>query len=114
MSKSTHRKEIENMFDKNMDRLAERTEAVLSKVTKLDESVEEYTQKELEYLDRYKEITGDAMDDEEIYDIIIKHNFDNSKIRKEIDELMKLVLKKGEEYGWTKIENGKSNKIFFY
>lgn len=108
MSKSTHKKETENMFDK-IDRLSERTDAVLSKVTNnLEDSVEEYTARELEYLDRFKEITGDAMDDEEIYDIIIKHNFDNSKIRKEIDEMMKLVLKKGEEYGWTKIEKGKS------
>ena len=91
-----------------MDRLAERADQVLGKVTNLDESVEEYTQRELEYLDRYKELTGDAMDDEEIYDIIIRYNFDDVKIEREINELIKLVKKKGEEYGWTKIENGKS------
>jgi hypothetical protein len=105
MSKSTNKREAD--YDR-MDRLAERADQVLSKVTNLDESVEEYTQRELEYLDRYKELTGDAMDDEEIYDIIIRYNFDDGKIEREINELMKLVKKKGEEYGWTKIENGKS------
>jgi hypothetical protein len=44
------------------------------------------------------------MNDEEIYDLIIKYNFDEDKIRREIEELMQLVTKKGEEYGWTKIE----------
>jgi hypothetical protein len=105
MSKSTNKREAD--YDR-VDRLAERADQVLSKVTNLDESVEEYTQRELEYLDRYKELTGDAMDDEEIYDIIIRYNFDDGKIEREINELMKLVKKKGEEYGWTKIENGKS------
>ena len=105
MSKSTNKREAG--YDR-VERLAERADQVLSKVTNLDESVEEYTQRELEYLDRYKELTGDAMDDEEIYDIIIRYNFDDVKIEREINELIKLVKKKGEEYGWTKIENGKS------
>jgi cytidylate kinase len=105
MSKSTSKREAG--YDR-VDRLAERADQVLGKVTNLDESVEEYTQRELEYLDRYKELTGDAMDDEEIYDIIIRYNFDDVKIEREINELIKLVKKKGEEYGWTKIENGKS------
>jgi hypothetical protein len=103
MSKSTNKKEIENI-----NRLAEKTDKVLSKVAQEDDSVEEYTERELEYIDRYKEITGNEMEDEEIYDIILKYNFDDSRIKREIEEQMKLIWKKGEEYGWTKIENGKS------
>lgn len=107
MSKSTKSKEFESLTQ-NVSRPTAKTDKIGDKVTRLDESVEEYTEKELKYLDRYKEITGDAMDDDELYDIIIKYNFDDNKIRKEVEEHMKLVKKKGEEYGWTKIEKGKS------
>ena len=109
MSKSTHRKDQE--------KLSETLEGLsLSKASKntknpqssLDESVEEYTDKEIQYLDRFKSLTGPAMDDDELYEIIIKHNFNDRKIREEIEDLLKLVKNKGEEYGWTKIEKGKS------
>jgi len=109
MSK-TNKKEFENMNEK-MNRVADKTDKTLEKVTKLDESVEEYTEKELEYLDKYKEITGEAMDDEELYEIITKFNFDDARIKKEVMEIMKIIQKRGQEYSWTKIENGKS--IFY-
>jgi hypothetical protein len=106
MSK-TIKKDNDNQNEK-INRLAERTDKVLEKVTRLDESVEEYTEKELEYLDRYKDMTGDLMDDEELYEIITKFNFDDYRIKKEVNELLKIIKKRGEEYSWTKIENGKS------
>ena len=76
MSKSTNKKQLEKV-EKVTDSL---NDLSLSKKEKsggkgLDESVEEYTERELEYLDRYKSLTGPMMDDEEIYDIILKHNF---------------------------------------
>jgi cytidylate kinase len=78
---------------------------------KHDESYEEYTEKELEYLDRYKNFTKNNLDDEELYDIILKHNFDDKKITKELEDYMKLVYKKGEEFGWQRVVKGKSNCI---
>lgn len=105
MSKSISKKEAD--YDR-VDRLAERADRVLSQVRDSDDSVEEYTDRELAYLDRFKALTGDKMDDEEIYDLIIKHNFDDSRIEKEIRDHLKYIQKKGDEYGWTKIEKGKS------
>jgi hypothetical protein len=112
MSKSTNKKQLEKV-EKVTDSL---NDLSLSKKEKsggkgLDESVEEYTERELEYLDRYKSLTGPMMDDEEIYDIILKHNFNDRKIKEEIEEMLRLLKNKGEEYGWTKIEKGKSKKI---
>lgn len=85
--------------------------SIHDKNPKLEESYEEYTQKELEYIDHYKSVTGDAMDDEDIYDIIIKHNFDDSRIAKEVNEKMKIIKGRGEEYGWQTIISGKSKFI---
>ena len=76
------------------------------------EEYEEYTDKEVEHIDRYKKLTGQTMEDEEIYEIIIKNNFDDKKIRNEILEYTQLLKKKGEDYNWTVVEKGKS-KIYF-
>jgi hypothetical protein len=75
---------------------------------KLEDSVEEYTDKEIKYLDRYKQYTNDQLEDEELYEIIIKHDFQDAKIMKELDDYMKLVSKKGEEFGWQEVVKGKS------
>jgi hypothetical protein len=80
--------------------------------TELNDSVEEYTPKELAALDKYKAISGYKMDDEEIYDLITKYNYDDVRIRKEIDTFKKLVTQKGEDYGWSNIEGAKTNLLF--
>jgi len=108
MTNKSSKRELEN----EINDLSDRTGRVLSKVTELEDSYEEYTAKELEYIDKYKPLTENTMEDEDLYEIIIKFNFDDNKIRQEIQEYMKLVKKRGDEYGWTKIENGKS-KIKF-
>lgn len=82
-----------------------------NKQDKLEESYEEYTQREIEHIDKYKLLTGDSMSDEDIYEIIMRHNYDDSLIREEISEFKKLLKFKGEDYGWTKIEKGKSKII---
>jgi hypothetical protein len=108
MTNKSTKLELEN----EMNSLADRAERVLSKVTELEDSYEEYTEKELEYIDKYKPLTENTMEDEDLYEIIIKYNFDDNKIKQELQEYMKLVKKRGDEYGWTKIEKGKS-KIYF-
>ena len=110
MTNKSTKKELEN-FNDSVNRLAQKTDRVLSKVTELEESFEEYTEKELEYIDKFKLMTENTMEDEDLYEIIIKYNFDDNKIKQELQEYMKLVKKKGDEYGWTKIEKGKSKKI---
>lgn len=77
----------------------------------LDESVEEYTPKELEYLDKYQEYSKGLFEDEDLYDIILRSNFDEVKIKRELDDMLKM-MKKGEEYSWKKVEKGKSKKKF--
>lgn len=75
---------------------------------KLDESYEEYTEEELRLLDKYKAVSNGKMDDDDIYDLIVKHNKDDAKIRRDIDEFVKLLSKKGDDYGWKVVEGGKS------
>ena len=75
---------------------------------KQEESFEEYTEQEIEYLDKYKAFTNDQLDDDELYEVITKHDFDDDKIKRELNEYLKLVHKKGEEYGWQTVTKGKS------
>ena len=80
----------------------------VNKMSLKDESFEEYTPQEIEYLDRYKEFTNNRFDDDELYTIITKYNFDDERIKRELSEMMKLITKKGDEYGWQVVEKGKS------
>jgi hypothetical protein len=80
----------------------------VNKLSLKDESFEEYTPKELEYLDKYKEYTNNRFDDDELYEIITKNKFDDQRIQREFSEMIKLINKKGDEYGWQVIEKGKS------
>jgi len=96
------------MTNKQIDNISKQINKVSISDKKLDDSYEEYTSKEIEYLDKYKEYTKHKMDDEELYDIIIKYDFNDFKIKNELSEMMKLINKKGDEYGWQMIEKGKS------
>ncbi len=73
-----------------------------------EESYEEYSPKELQYIDKYKAMALNRLTDDEVYDIICKYNFNDEKIESEIKEFTKLVLNKGNDYSWTIIDAGKS------
>ena len=64
------------------------------------------------YEDAVKETarqTSEKIDiDEEIYDLIIKYNYDDQKIKAELDQMIK-DLQKGDEYGWHEISKSKIN-----
>lgn len=77
-------------------------------VSNSEESYEEYTKKELEYIDKYKPMTLNRMSDEEIYELIVKYNFNDEKIERELNEYKKLILNKGDEYSWSIVNEGKS------
>lgn len=70
-----------------------------------DDSVEEYTEEEIEYLDKYHAISENNFEDDEIYDLMIKHKLDHEKIMKDLKEMMR-DFKLGDEFKWH--EKGKS------
>ena len=47
--------------------------------------------------------------DDEIYELIIKYNFDDKRIRDSILDNLENIKKRGEDYNWTLVEKGKSN-----
>ena len=67
---------------------------------------EYYTKDEIQLLDKYHDFSGHKFDDDEIYEVIIRFNYDDELIKNEIKEMLK-DLERGEEYNWTEI--GKSN-----
>lgn len=73
----------------------------------MNDSYEFYTEKEIEMIDNMKKISGDTMDDEEIYDIIVKHNFIESKVKNEVLDIIDKLRKKGDEYEWNVVQKGK-------
>merc|ERR1712160_208330 len=81
-------------------------------ISQSDESFEEYTDKELKYIDKYKPMTMNRMSDEEVYDIIVKFDFNDEKIESELKEFKLLINHKGDDYGWNVIDKGNKKKIF--
>lgn len=69
------------------------------------EEYEYFTPQEIEALDKYKEFTDGYFDDEELYDVIIKYNYDDEKIKEELKDKLRSVAR-GDEYKWH--EHGKS------
>lgn len=64
-----------------------------------DDSVEVYTDEEIKLLDHYHEYSDNLFDDDELYDIFTRFNFNEQLIQEEIDQLMR-EMKKGKEYQW--------------
>ena len=64
-----------------------------------EDSVEVYTEEEIKLLDKYLKYTNNQFEDQELYDIFLRFNFDEDKIQEELDLLMK-DMKKGREYQW--------------
>lgn len=73
-----------------------------------DSDVEYFTPEEVKALDKYQEFSEGYFDDNELYDIIIKHNYNDAKIK---EELKSLIREKGDDYKWH--EAGKSKNIPF-
>jgi hypothetical protein len=75
-----------------------------------DESFEYYTQKEMDMIDNCKRICGDMLDDEEIYDLMVKLDMNETRIKNEISETVNKLKKKGDDYNWTEVNKKKENK----
>ena len=65
---------------------------------------EDYTlsQKDKEYLSKYRNIAGEYLEDWEFIDLFKKNNYDDEQISKELN---KIIL--GDDYKWKEIKNGK-------
>lgn len=101
-----------NNYKSATDKLVVKPNKALNR-SNSDDSYEVYSEKDLEYLDKYKPLSLHRMEDEELYDIITKHNFNDEKITNEIKEFTKLLNHKGDDYGWNIIESGNSKNYFF-
>lgn len=110
---NTKSKVYDKNFDKAVDKLAEKTNKNLN-LSNSEESYEEYTEKELYFIDKYRPLSLYRMEDEEIYDIVLKHNFNEEKIENEIKEFVRLINIKGDDYGWNIIDEGKSIKYAYF
>ena len=71
------------------------------------QSTEYYTPQEIEFLDKYTLIAENLLDDEELYEIITKYDFNEEKIKKEVLDIVKSIQKRGDDYEWGEVKNGK-------
>ena len=67
---------------------------------------EEYTKEELEALDYYQKYSGKIFDDDEIYQLMVRFENNETKIKEELNE-MKKIASKGEEYQWHEVTKSK-------
>ena len=74
---------------------------------------EEYTKEELEALDYYQKYSGKIFDDDEIYQLMVRFENNETKIKEELDE-MKKIASKGEEYQWHEVRKSKLILFNFY
>lgn len=75
-----------------------------------EENVEEYTPEEIKLLDSFGVLSEGLLDDDELYEIIWKNNFNKERITNEIKELVSKMKRKGEDYLWAEISHGKKKK----
>lgn len=66
-----------------------------------------YTPKEVEYLDKYGLLSENLLDDEQIYELVIKHNFNDERILNDVNLAVAEIKSRGEDYMWGDVENGK-------
>ncbi len=85
-----------------------------NKENSLSDSFSIYTDKEVVYLDKYLPIVGNAFDvifkltqENELYDIIVKSDFNDDKIKEIINERLKLINVKGHDYAWNVVKKVK-------
>jgi hypothetical protein len=70
-----------------------------------------FTPEEIALLDKYHDLSGHKFEDQEIYEIMLKHKNNDDLVKNELNEMLK-ELKRGDEYGWTEI--GKSKYIYIF
>ena len=68
------------------------------------EKVIEYTEKERTYINKYLPLAKTAYDENEIYEIIKKYNFNDELINKDIKRQLDIITFKGDEYGWSEVK----------
>ena len=74
---------------------------------------EEYIEKELEGLDKYQNYSDKNFLEDEIYDLIIKYDYDDQKIKAELDQMIK-DLQRGYKYGWHEISKIKIIFLIYF
>jgi hypothetical protein len=80
----------------------------------MTEDYDVYTVKEVVMIDNMKKVSGNLLEDEEIYEMMEKHKFNEANVRKEVIERADLLRKKGGDYEWTKVEKGTKKKSDYY
>ena len=83
---------------------SEKDKASNAKQKQKEDDVSEYTDKEVEYIDRYLPMAKNALDESELYDLIIEYKFNDARIEEEINHRLKLIEAKGDDYGWTEVK----------
>ena len=83
---------------------SEKDKASNVKQKQKEDDVSEYTDKEVEYIDRYLPMAKNALDESELYDLIIEYKFNDARIEEEIKHRLKLIEAKGDDYGWTEVK----------
>ena len=83
---------------------SEKDKASNAKQKQKEDDVSEYTDKEVEYIDRYLPMAKNALDESELYDLIIEYKFNDARIEEEIKHRLKLIEAKGDDYGWTEVK----------
>ena len=64
----------------------------------------EYSEKERSYINKYLKIAKNAYEENEIFELIKKYNFDDDLISKDIKRQLDMIQVKGEEYGWSEVK----------
>ncbi len=91
-------KEKENQKDNKKEKQVKKEES--------DSEESYFTPEEITLLDKYHDFSGHKFEDDEIYEIMLKHKNNEDMIKNELNEMLK-ELKRGEEYSWTEIGKSK-------
>ena len=60
---------------------------------------------------KYSKYAKNALDENEIYNIIINNNYIEEKIINEIKEKARIIEEKGDDYGWKEVKKGKLEEV---
>ena len=107
MTEEGSRNMFEGMFgvhEKEESKPKAKEKANNKKKEKITKKIIEYNDKEKSYIDKYLKIAKTAYDEEEIFEIIKKYNFDDDLITKDINRQLNLIEVKGDEYGWSEVK----------
>jgi len=69
-----------------------------------------YTKEEVELLDKYGLLSHKTLDDDELYEIITRNNFNDERITNEINSFLLTIKKRGDDYEWGEVKNGKKKQ----